>query len=153
MRHITEVLALGVVLSATALPQGPRHTTTAPSATQVVSRAFSADLRQVTDADPQEVILKSKRPVAVVFGAGWCGSCNVLTPFVDRLAQPHPEILAERLDVDENQATPAKYDVKDLPTIMVFRKGKVATKIIGAKWEALPPILKKASPSPAQPSC
>ncbi|MFI8234987.1 thioredoxin family protein [Streptomyces sp. NPDC085900] len=51
--------------------------------------------------------------MAVFFWAAWCGPCRMVTPNVDRLAQQHPEILAVRLDVNANPATPAKYDVKN----------------------------------------
>ncbi|MEU6885648.1 thioredoxin domain-containing protein [Streptomyces viridosporus] len=156
MRRILEVLAVVAVVSAAALPQAPVHAATALSSAPAVSRAFSADLGNVTDADFQKVVLKSKKPVAVLFWAAWCGPCRMVTPNVDRLAQQHPEILAVRLDVDANPVTPAKYDVQVLPTIMVFQKGKAATRINGARSQTalerdLSPYLKKASSSSAHP--
>lgn len=92
----------------------------------------------------------------MVFWAAWCGPCRILTPNVERLAREYPEIVAVRLDVDANPVTPAKYHVQGLPTIMVFQKGKAATRITGARSQTalehdLSPYLKKASPSSTHP--
>ena len=148
LRRIAEVLAVAAVLSATALPQAPADAAPASHSAPAVERLVTADLPAVTDADFQEVVIKSKKPVAVLFWAAWCGPCRLQRPDVERLAQEHPEILAVRLNVDENPVTPTRYGIESIPAIVVFKKGKVAKTIVGYRQKAglereLAPFLKK----------
>ncbi|MFD6182943.1 thioredoxin [Streptomyces goshikiensis] len=87
----------------------------------------------VTDANFQQVVLKSKKPVVVLFAADWCGPCRQLAPRLEGMVQQHPEMLGVKLNVDENPATAAKYGIRSLPTMVVFQKGKAAKTITGAK--------------------
>ncbi|MGW7530629.1 thioredoxin domain-containing protein, partial [Streptomyces sp. NPDC054783] len=138
MRLIAKILVAVTALSATALPQAADDTAAVSptSAVSAVRRDVATDLRTVTDADFQKVVLESKKPVAVLFYAPWCGPCKMLTPNVESLAQQHPELLAVKLNVDENPVTPVEYSVAALPMILVFQEGKVVKSILGARSEA-----------------
>jgi len=92
-----------------------------------------ADLPQVTDANFEEEVLKSELPVVVDFWAPWCGPCRVVAPIVEELAKDYEgKVKVTKLDVDNNPGTAAKYGIFSIPTILIFKDGKVATQIVGA---------------------
>ncbi|MFH8367954.1 thioredoxin [Streptomyces sp. NPDC018031] len=90
----------------------------------------------VTDADFEEKVLKSDKPVLVDFWAAWCGPCRQIAPSLEAIAAEHDEIVIAKLNIDENPATAAKYGVMSIPTLNVYQGGEVAKTIVGAKPKA-----------------
>ncbi|MEU0401025.1 thioredoxin [Streptomyces sp. NPDC006197] len=93
-------------------------------------------LKNVTDADFEEVVLKSDKPVLVDFWAAWCGPCRQIAPSLEAIASEHGEIEVVKLNIDENPNTAAKYGVMSIPTLNVYQGGEVVKTIVGAKPKA-----------------
>ncbi|MFD0371073.1 MULTISPECIES: thioredoxin [unclassified Streptomyces] len=89
-----------------------------------------------TDADFEEKVLKSEKPVLVDFWAEWCGPCRQIAPSLEAIAAEHDEITIVKLNIDENPATAAKYGVMSIPTLNVYKDGEVVKTIVGAKPKA-----------------
>ena len=87
---------------------------------------------EVTDANFTAEVLESETPVLVDFWAEWCGPCRVVALILEEINEEQDNLRIVKLDVDHNQETAARYDVMSIPTLIVFRNGEVATKIIGA---------------------
>ncbi|MCZ7417660.1 MULTISPECIES: thioredoxin [unclassified Streptomyces] len=91
----------------------------------------------VTDADFEQVVLKSDKPVLVDFWAAWCGPCRQIAPSLEAISEEHAEkITVVKLNIDENPETAAKYGIMSIPTMNVYQGGKVAQTIVGAKPKA-----------------
>ena len=93
------------------------------------------DIQAVSDATFQsEVIDASKNePVIVDFWAEWCRPCHMLAPTVEEIAREHSgKIKVVKMNVDENINTPGKFNIRGIPTLLVFRGGQVADQIVGA---------------------
>lgn len=87
---------------------------------------------QVTDQTFQETVLDSSQPVVVDFWASWCGPCRMLGPVIDELSDDYEDkAVVVKLDVDANQVTAAKYGVRNIPTVLVFKNGEVVNKQVG----------------------
>ncbi|MET2985999.1 thioredoxin [Aureibaculum conchae] len=92
---------------------------------------------EVTDATFNEVVLKSEKPVLVDFWAAWCGPCRMLAPTVDELSTDFEgKAVIAKLDVDANQEFAAKYGVRNIPTILIFKGGEVVDKQVGVAPKA-----------------
>jgi thioredoxin 1 len=89
-------------------------------------------ISEVTDANFQAEVIESETPVLVDFWAPWCGPCRVIAPSLEEINEEQANLRVVKLNVDDNQQTAAKYDVMSIPTLIVFKNGEVATKIIGA---------------------
>ncbi len=88
---------------------------------------------KVSDSSFETDVLKSSVPVLVDFWAEWCGPCKMLAPALDDMAKDMAgRVTVAKLNVDENPKTPGQFGVRGLPTLMLFKDGKVAATKIGA---------------------
>jgi thioredoxin 1 len=87
---------------------------------------------EVSDATFEQEVLRSEQPVLVDFWAVWCGPCKAIAPIVDGLAATYAgKLKVIKVNVDENGATPSRYGVRGIPTLLLFKDGKVADQIVG----------------------
>ncbi|WP_430811536.1 MULTISPECIES: thioredoxin [unclassified Carboxylicivirga] len=90
-------------------------------------------LIEVTDANFEETVLKSDKPVLVDFWAEWCGPCRMVTPIVKELAEEYGDkAVITKMDVDSNPGTSVKFGIRNIPTILFFKNGEVVDKQVGA---------------------
>ena len=88
--------------------------------------------QEITDSNFEE-ILKSNKVVVVDFWAEWCGPCRMVAPIVEELAvQFNEKAFIGKLNVDDNPDSPEKYLIRNIPTILLFKDGELADKVVGA---------------------
>ncbi|MBE2217530.1 MAG: thioredoxin [Ignavibacteria bacterium] len=88
---------------------------------------------EFTDANFDQEVLKSDVPVLVDFWAVWCGPCKMIAPFVEELAGEYQgKVKIGKVDVDNNPNISMTYGIRSIPTLLIFRDGKIADQIIGA---------------------
>lgn len=88
---------------------------------------------RITDDSFEADVLKSGRPVLVDFWAEWCGPCKQIGPALEEIANEMGDrVTVAKLNIDENPMTPGRYGVRGIPTLMVFKDGKVASTKVGA---------------------
>jgi thioredoxin 1 len=94
---------------------------------------MSEHIAHVSDEQFEEQVLKSSEPVLVDFWAEWCGPCKMIAPMLDDLAASYKgKLKVAKINIDHNQKTPRNYNVRGIPTLMIFRDGKVQATQIGA---------------------
>jgi thioredoxin 1 len=95
--------------------------------------AENENLHVINDADFDEQILKASVPALVDFWAAWCGPCRAVGPVVEELATEYAgKVKVAKLNVDDNKETPARYGVRGIPTLILFKDGQVVDQIVGA---------------------
>ena len=91
----------------------------------------------------ESVVLKNEKNVLVDFWASWCGPCKMLAPVLDQFAAAHPEVEIAKVNVDENPELAMMYRIASIPTLMVFKDGKMAKQTVGFQsMEALEELVK-----------
>ena len=96
----------------------------------------SENVKEFTDQNFEAEVLKSTQPVLVDFWAEWCMPCRMLTPTIEKLARDYAgRVKIGKLDTDANRDVAVKYSINAIPTVILFKGGMVAEKIVGLKRE------------------
>jgi thioredoxin 1 len=94
---------------------------------------MSDNIIQVSDASFDAEVLQAKGPVLVDYWAEWCGPCKMIAPILDEVASEYAgRLTIAKLNIDENQATPPKFGIRGIPTLMLFVDGEVKSTKVGA---------------------
>jgi thioredoxin 1 len=95
--------------------------------------AESKAVKQLTDAEFETTVLNSSTPTFVDFWAPWCGPCRIIGPIVEELAPSYEgRVNIGKINVDENPQTAMKYQVTSIPTLLIFKDGRVVDRAVGA---------------------
>ena len=90
-------------------------------------------IKHTTDATFEADVLKSKNPVLVDYWAEWCGPCKMIAPILDEVATTYSgKLQVAKMNVDENRDIPAKFGIRGIPTLMIFKNGELAATKVGA---------------------
>ncbi|HEX4973177.1 MAG TPA: thioredoxin [Steroidobacteraceae bacterium] len=90
-------------------------------------------IQQISDATFEEDVVKARRPVLIDFWAEWCGPCKAITPMLNELAQEYRDkVTIVKLNVDENPKISQRFNVRSIPTLILFKNGQVEGQKVGA---------------------
>lgn len=88
---------------------------------------------EVNDVNFEEIVIKSDKPVIVDFWAEWCGPCRMISPIIEEISTEYSgKALVVKCDVDNSPQVAAKYSIRNIPTVLYFKDGKIADKQVGA---------------------
>ncbi len=87
----------------------------------------------ITKENFDDQVLQSDKPVLVDFWAPWCGPCRMVSPLVDQIAEERADVAVGKVNVDEQPELAAQFGVMSIPTLLVFKEGKLAQKAVGAR--------------------
>ncbi len=94
---------------------------------------MSEHINYGTEANLEAEVLQSSSPVLVDYWAEWCGPCKMIAPILDEVAKEYTgKLKVAKLNIDENQDTPAKYGIRGIPTLMLFKGGNIEATKVGA---------------------
>ncbi|RZA33252.1 MAG: thioredoxin TrxA [Lysobacteraceae bacterium] len=94
---------------------------------------MSENIKHITDASFDAEVLKSELPVLVDFWAEWCGPCKMIAPILEEVSQQYAgKLVVAKVDVDANQAVPAQFGIRGIPTLILFKNGEAAAQKVGA---------------------
>jgi thioredoxin 1 len=94
---------------------------------------MSEHIHHVTDYNFESEVLQAGQPVLVDYWAEWCGPCKMIAPILDEVAKEYQgKLKIAKLNIDDNQATPPKYGIRGIPTLMLFKNGNVEATKVGA---------------------
>jgi thioredoxin 1 len=94
---------------------------------------MSEHIHHVTDASFETEVLQSQTPVLVDYWAEWCGPCKMIAPILDDVAKDYGvKLKVAKLNIDDNQGTPAKFGIRGIPTLMLFKGGNIVATKVGA---------------------
>ncbi len=94
---------------------------------------MSAGIKHVSDASFEQDVLKADKPVLLDFWAEWCGPCKMIGPILEELSTEYGDrIQIAKMNVDENQGIPAQFNIRGIPTLILFKNGTVADQKVGA---------------------
>ncbi|MGB1241514.1 MAG: thioredoxin [Chitinophagales bacterium] len=91
---------------------------------------------EFTDSNFEEVVLDSGKLSVVDFWAVWCGPCRMVGPIIEQLHNEHEDVIIGKVNVDENPTISMKYKVRNIPTVLYIKDGKVVDKVVGAASKA-----------------
>jgi thioredoxin 1 len=94
---------------------------------------MSDTIKHISDASFEDDVVKAATPVLVDYWAEWCGPCKMIAPILDEVSKEYQgRLTVAKMDVDQNQATPAKFGIRGIPTLMMFKNGAVVGTKVGA---------------------
>ena len=98
---------------------------------------MSENIVHLSDDTFEDEVINTEGPVLVDYWADWCGPCKMIAPILDEIASEYKDkIKIAKLNIDENPATPPKYGIRGIPTLLLFKGGQVVQQLVGVKSKA-----------------